>query len=347
MHNIFRSVVQGIGCELPEKIVTNADLAKVMDTSDEWIRERTGIQERRIADVSVGTSDLAVAAARKAIEHAKIDPSEIDLIVAATLSPDYTFPGIGVMIQDKLGLKDVPGFDVRGQCSGFAWSLSSADAFIRSGQFKKVLVIGAEIHSRVLEFSTWGRYVSVLFGDAGGAAILSAEPCNEYSELPTAQNNVRGIIDNLMGSDGSGAETLGMLRPGARAGHELFISHDDIEKKTFHPVMDGQLIYKHAVKRMYEACSTILERNGLVASDIDLVIPHQANLRINESLRKKLKLPSEKVVNIIHKTGNTTAATLPLCMGEAIEDGRLTEGKLVMTVAFGAGYTWGANLIRW
>ncbi|MEZ4743451.1 MAG: beta-ketoacyl-ACP synthase III [Bdellovibrionota bacterium] len=348
MRKIYKTVIDGIGCALPEKIVTNDDLAKVMDTSDEWIRERTGIRERRVAEADVGTSDLGVTAAKEAIKNAKCDLNDIDLVIAATLSPDYNFPGIGVLIQDKLGLKDVAGFDVRAQCSGFAWGLSAADAFIGSGQYKKILLVGAEIHSKVLEFSTWGRYISVLFGDAAGAAVLSAHECVSSDLYPHAKNNQeRGIIDSLMGSDGSGATSLAMLRPGMAAGYEDFVTLEDVEKKSFHPVMEGQLIYKNAVRRMSEASATLLERNSLNASDLDLLIPHQANLRISEALRKKLGLPEEKVINNIQKYGNTTAATLPLCMDEAIKDGRLKPGSLVMTVAFGAGFTWGANLIRW
>jgi 3-oxoacyl-[acyl-carrier-protein] synthase-3 len=347
MRKAYKSIVLGAGRALPSKIVTNDDLSKIMDTNDTWIRERTGIEERRIADVDTSTSELAVTACQEALAAAKCDASEIDLIVAATLSPDYFFPGIGVQIQDKMGMNCTPGFDVRGQCSGFSWALSSADSFIRSGQYKKVLVVGAEIQSRILDFTTWGRNISVLFGDAAGAVVLESQVCNSESEVPTGNNKVRGIIDNLMGSDGSGAKTLGMLRPGTAPGFERFVTHDDVDQKSCHPVMDGQQVFKNAVRRMQEAALAILERNNLKASDLDLVIPHQANLRINEMLRHKLGLPEEKVVNNIQKFGNTTAATLPLCMVDAIQDGRLKPGSLVMTIAFGSGFTWGANLIRW
>lgn len=347
MRKYYRSVVLGAGRALPSKIVTNNDLAEVMDTNDAWIRERTGIEERRIADVNTATSDLATEACANALKASGCIPSDIDLIVAATLSPDYYFPGIGVQIQQKLGIDGAPGFDIRGQCSGFSWALSSADSFIRSGQYKKVLVVGAEIHSRVLEFSTWGRFISVLFGDGAGAVVLQSEECRNDSEVPTAKNEVRGIIDNLMGGDGSGAETLGMLRPGMAAGKARFVTMEDITEKTCHPVMDGQQVFKNAVRRMTEAATTILARNGLEAGDLDLLIPHQANLRINDMVRHKLGISEDKVINNIQKYGNTTAATLPLCMVDAVEQGRLKPGSLVMTLAFGSGFTWGANLIRW
>jgi 3-oxoacyl-[acyl-carrier-protein] synthase-3 len=347
MGSPFKSVVLGVGRALPNKVVTNNDLAQVMDTSDAWIRERTGIEERRICELDVTTSDLAVRACQEALTNSKCKAEEIDLIVAATLSPDYYFPGIGVQIQQKLGMNFTPGFDVRGQCSGFSWALGAADSFIRSGQYKKVLVVGAEVHSRVLEFSTWGRFISVLFGDGAGAIVLEGQECKSAKDWPTGKNTARGIFDNIMGSDGSGAKALGMLRPGCTVGEAKFVTPEDIEQKTIHPVMDGQLVFKNAVRRMCESATTLLERNGLQASDLDFLIPHQANLRINDMVRQKMGIPEEKVINNIQKYGNTTAATLPLCMYDAVHDGRLKPGALVMTVAFGSGFTWGANLMRW
>ena len=340
----LRARVDGVGHYLPRKVVTNDDLSKVMETSDAWITERTGIKTRRIADVSEGTSDLAVKAAQQALARAGHEPTEVDCIIAATLSPDYYFPGIGVLIQQKLGAKTIPGIDIRGQCSGFSWGLATADAYIRAGFYNRILVVGAEVHSRVVEFSNRGRDVSVLFGDAAGAVLLSAD---QGSEPATARNSVRGIIDSIMGSDGSGAESLLIARPGLQGGHEEFFTVAEAEDKAFLPKMDGRQVFRNAVQRMHESCLQLLQRHNLKASDIDLMIPHQANLRINEMIRAKLELPEEKVFNNIQKYGNTTAATLPLAMYEAEQENRLKRGDLLMTVAFGSGFTWGANLIRW
>lgn len=335
--------VEAVGHYVPPKEITNNDLSQMMDTSDEWIRERTGIETRRAAELNVGTSDLGVLAAKNALERAGIGIESVDLILAATLSPDYFFPGIGVMIQNKLGIKNLPAMDIRGQCSGFTWGISTADAFIRSGQYKRVLLIGAELQTRVIEFSNRGRDVSVLFGDGAGAVLLTGD----NGEVPSTKNNQRGIIDNMMGSDGSGAELLAVQRPGVAAGHETLISKEEAEEKAYLPFMNGRQVFKHAVTRMMEACYTLLERNQLSPEDIDLVIPHQANLRINEMLREKMGLPPEKVYNNIQRYGNTTAATLPIAMSEAEQEGRLKKGDLLVTVAFGSGFTWGANLIRW
>ncbi|MBI2602371.1 MAG: ketoacyl-ACP synthase III [Deltaproteobacteria bacterium] len=338
------SVVSGVSFYVPEKIVTNEDLTRVMDTTDTWIQERTGIRERRIADVNTSTSDLGTLAARKVLEKCGKTPRDLDLLVAATLSPDYYFPGIGVQMQNALGASCIPALDVRGQCSGFAWSIATADALLRTGNYRCALVVGAEIHSRVIEFSNRGRNVSVLFGDGAGAMLLER---GKENEPPTSHNKVRGVIDSLMGCDGSGAEFLAVKRPGTARGFKEFISPEEAEKKAYLPYMEGQQVFRHAVTRMLEAAQTILKRNGLKAQDIDLVIPHQANIRINETVREKLELAPEKVFNTIERYGNTTAATLPIGMTEAEERGILKPGALVLTLAFGSGFTWGANLIRW
>lgn len=338
------SVVSGVSFHVPEKVVTNEDLTKVMDTSDQWIRERTGIHERRIADVNTSTSDLGVVAAKKVLEKCGKTPRDLDLIVAATLSPDYYFPGIGVQIQHALGAPCIPALDVRGQCSGFAWSIATADAMLRTGNYRCALIVGAEIHSRVIEFSNRGRNVSVLFGDGAGAMLLET---GTEADRPTAHNKVRGVIDSFMGCDGSGAELLTVKRPGTARGYRDFISSEEVAEKAYLPYMEGQQVFRNAVIRMMESTQTILQRNGLTVKDIDLVIPHQANLRINETVREKLGLPPEKVFNTIANYGNTTAATLPIGMTEAEEKGILKQGKLVLTLAFGSGFTWGANLIRW
>jgi 3-oxoacyl-[acyl-carrier-protein] synthase-3 len=345
MHSPYCASIEGTGFYVPEKVVSNDDLSTMMDTSDKWIQERTGIRTRRIAPVDMGTSDLAVNAARQALDNAKCTPQDIDLILAATLSPDHYFPGIGVLIQNKLGCGTIPAIDIRGQCSGFTWAISTATAFLSSGTFKKALIIGAEIHSRIIEFSDRGRDVSVLFGDGAGAIVMQGNPVE--TEPPSVQNGVRGVIDSMMGSDGSGANLLSVSRPGLAAGQEHFISGEEAENKAYLPFMHGRQVGRHATHRMAEACRTLLERNSLEANDLDLLVPHQANLRLNEMVREKLGLPPKKVFNNIQKYGNTTAATLPICLSEATTEGRLKRGDLVMTVAFGAGFTWGANLIRW
>lgn len=344
---IFRSEIRGVGRCIPEKIVTNDDLAQLMDTNDEWIRARTGIETRHIADVSLATSDLGAGAAQKALENAGWQASDVDLIIAATLSPDNYFPGVGMQIQAKLGLNNIPALDIRGQCSGFTWSMTTADSFIKSGQYKKILVIGCEIHSKVIEFSDIGRNVSVLFGDAGGALCLEAVECASVDELPRVDNNISGIIDNYMGSDGSHASSLAIKVPGNSEGRARYITEEDVRDKSVLPFMDGPLVFKNAIKRMSETVEALMTRNNLSIEQLDLLIPHQANLRINETLRERLNFPAEKTVSNIQKYANTTAATLPLCMVDAVEDGRLKKGTLAMTVAFGSGFSWGGNLFRW
>lgn len=341
----WSATVRSVGFYVPDRIVTNDDLAKKMDTSDQWIRERTGIEQRRfVSDLSVGTSDLGVFAAKSALEKAKVDPQELDFIIAATLSPDYFFPGIGVQLQHKLGARTIPAIDIRGQCSGFAWSVATANAFIRSGQYRKILVVGAELQTRLLECSDRGRDVAILFGDGAGAMVLEGV---ETKELPSGQNKIRGVIDNEIGCDGSGAEMLMIKRPGMSGGYEEFITADEAANKAYLPIMDGRQVFKNAVSRMVEAGTALLARNGLTINDVDLIVPHQANLRINEMVRQKFGLPEDRVFNNIQRYGNTTAATLPIGMSEAESMGRLKRGDLLLTLAFGAGFTWGANLIRW
>ncbi|MCL4141298.1 UNVERIFIED_CONTAM: hypothetical protein GTU68_024850 [Idotea baltica] len=301
-----------------------------MDTSDTWITERTGISERRFVEDGTPSSELGYLAARKALD--KLENSEIDLIIAATLSPDYYFPGIGTIIQKKLGLNNIPALDIRAQCSGLVYGLSCADAYIRSGQAKRVLLVCAEVQSQVLELNNRGRDMAVLFGDGAGALVIEA-------------SEQEGIIDSLLGSDGSGAEDLYMKGPGSAS--VGFINEVAFREGEYHPKMQGRHVFKNAVGRMCETAITILKRNELSASDIDLLIPHQANLRINEAVRNHLEIPESSVFNNIHHYGNTTAATIPICMSEAEAAGRLKKGSLVLTLAFGAGYTWGANLVRW
>jgi 3-oxoacyl-[acyl-carrier-protein] synthase-3 len=333
----LRAQIRAVAHYVPERRVTNEDLSKVMDTSDEWITERTGIKERRFVDSTcAGTSELGESAARLALERAGWSAQDVDLIVMATLSPDLYFPGVGVMLQQKLGCRTIPALDIRAQCSGLVYGLSVVDGFIKSRQAKKVLLVCAEVQSPVLDLTTRGRDMAVLFGDGAGAVAVEA-----VEGTPSD----RGIIDSFLGSDGSGAEVLCMKLPGTAT--PGFISADDIQQSRVHPSMDGKLVFKNAVTRLLETAGTLLQRNKISAEAIDLVIPHQANLRINEMVRTQLGLPSEKVFNNIQKYGNTTAATIPICMSEAVAEGRLKEGNLVLTLAFGAGFTWGGNLIRW
>ena len=337
----IRSVIRGVSHFVPERVVTNDYLATKMTTSDQWITERTGIRERRFVEPGVSTSQLGVQAASSLLKKLTIDPKSIDLLIAATLSPDYYFPGIGVLMQRELGLAHIPALDIRAQCSGLVYGLSTVDAYIRSGQAKRVLLVCAEVQSPVLDISDRGREMAVLFGDGAGAILIEAEE----GEAPTASNNVRGIIDSLLGSDGTGAEVLSLQYPGTST-HQ-FVSQALLDQDAYHPTMDGKVVFKNAVTRLCETAQMILTRNQVNLASLALVIPHQANLRINEMVRDKLGLPEGKVFNNIHKYGNTTAATIPICMSEAEAEGRLRQGDLLLTLAFGAGFTWGANLVRW
>lgn len=333
----LRAQIRSVAHYVPERRVSNDDLSKFIDTSDEWITERTGIKERRFVDTScAGTSELGERAARVALERAGWSAQDVDLIVVATLSPDYYFPGVGVMLQQKLGCRTIPALDIRAQCSGLVYGLSVVDGYVKSRQAKKILLVCAEVQSPVLDLTTRGRDMAVLFGDGAGAVTIEAVE-------GTASD--RGIVDSFLGSDGSGAEVLCMKLPGTAT--PGFISADDIQQSRVHPSMDGKLVFKNAVTRLLETAGTLLQRNRISSEQIDLIIPHQANLRINEMVRTQLGLPPEKVFNNIQRYGNTTAATIPICMSEAVAEGRLKQGDLVLTLAFGAGFTWGGNLIRW
>jgi len=339
-----RSVIRGVGHNVPTQVVTNNDLAKFMDTSDEWIVERTGIRERRFVEPGTTTSDLALPAVQMACERAGVEPRDCDMIIAATLSPDYFFPGIGTVLQSKLAMNHVPALDLRAQCSGLIYGLATADAYIRAGMGKRILLVCSEVQSPILELSNRGRDMAVLFGDGAGALVIEAQPCLN-GETPSSKNSVRGIIDSAMGSDGSGAQQLFLKAPGSTT--KGFLTQESLDSGDIHPKMDGRVVFKNAVTRMLEVATTVLERNGVSPGEIDLVLPHQANLRINDAVHEKLGVSQERVFNNIQKYGNTTAATIPICMSEAVEQGKLKEGNLVLTLAFGAGFTWGCNLIRW
>jgi 3-oxoacyl-[acyl-carrier-protein] synthase-3 len=332
------SVVRSVAHYVPERRVTNDDLSKLMETSDAWITERTGIKERRfVENDTISTTTLGVEAAQRALALAGWAAKEVDLIVAATLSPDYYFPGIGVMLQHRLGCTTVPALDIRAQCSGLVYGLSCVDGYVKSRQAKKILLVCAEVQSPVLDLSTRGRDMAVLFGDGAGAL------CIEAVEQGDAEG--RGIIDSYLGSDGGGADVLCMKTPGTAT--PGFVRASDLEEAKIHPHMDGKVVFKNAVVRLVETATALLKRNNLTPEDIGLLVPHQANLRINEMVREQLGLAPERVFNNIHRYGNTTAATIPICLSEAREQGALQPGMLVMTVAFGAGFTWGGNLVRW
>lgn len=332
------SKIVSVAHYVPDRRVSNEELSTLMDTTDAWITERTGIKERRFIDhEGVTTSMLGESAARRALERASWQPGDVDLIVVATLSPDLYFPGVGVLLQNRLGCRTIPALDIRAQCSGLVYGLSCVDGYIKSRQARKVLLVCAEVQSPVLDLTTRGREMAVLFGDGAGALCIEAVEVERDGEV--------GIIDSYLGSDGSGAEVLCMKLPGTAT--PGFIRSLDLEQGLVHPQMEGKVVFKNAVTRLLETAQVLLKRNGLKPSDISLVIPHQANLRINEMVREQLGLPAERVFNNISRYGNTTAATIPICMSEAVEQGRLKAGDLVLTLAFGAGFTWGGNIVRW
>ena len=347
-----RSKIAGTGMYVPARVVTNNDLLKYMDTSDEWIQERTGIKERRYAHrTGETTTTMGVEAAKIAIERAGITPQDIDFIIFATICPDYYFPGCGVLVQRAMHMKEIGALDVRNQCSGFVYAISVGDQFIKSGMYKNILVVGAEKHSFGLDFSTRGRNITVIFGDGAGAVVLQ----------PTEDEN-RGILSTHLHSDGSSAEILAMFNPGTHANHwtdqqladfdeaemgEMFMSHAMIDKAQLFPNMDGPAVFKKAVEKFPEVIMEALNRNGLQPSDLRLLIPHQANLRISQFVQKKLRLNDDQVHNNIQKFGNTTAASIPIALCEAWEQGKLKEGDLVCLAAFGSGFTWASALLRW
>lgn len=347
-----KSKIAGIGFYVPQNAVTNNDLTKFMDTSDEWIQERTGIKERRYAHrTNETTTTMAVEAATIAIERAGITPQDIDFIVFATLSPDYYFPGCGVLLQRAMKMKEIGALDVRNQCSGFVYALSVADQFIKTGMYKNILVVGSEKHSFGLDFSTRGRNVSVIFGDGAGAVVLQ----------PTEKQG-QGILSTHLHSDGSSAEILAMYNPGTHANHwteqklaefdeaeigEMFFSHNMIDKAQVFPFMDGPSVFKKAVVKFPEVIMEALTANNLTPAEIKVLIPHQANLRIAEFVQKKLGLSDDQVYNNIQKYGNTTAASVPIALCEAWEAGKIKEGDLVCLAAFGSGFTWASALLRW
>jgi 3-oxoacyl-[acyl-carrier-protein] synthase-3 len=350
---MFRSKIAGIGMYVPKNVFTNNDLTRYMDTSDEWVQERTGIKERRYADrTGETTTTMGVEAAKIAIERAGLTPQDIDFIVFATLCPDYYFPGCGVLLQRAMQMKEIGALDVRNQCSGFVYALSVADQFIKTGMYKNILVVASEKHSFGLDFSTRGRNISVIFGDGAGAVVLQ----------PTEDQN-RGILSTHLHSDGNNAEILAMYNPGTHANHwvkdkkladfddaemgEMFMSHAMIDNAQNFPNMDGPAVFKVAVEKFPEVILEALNNNNFQPADLRLLIPHQANLRISQFVQKKLRLSDEQVYNNIQKYGNTTAASVPIALCEAWEMGKIKEGDLVCLAAFGSGFTWASALLKW
>ncbi|GAA4132295.1 ketoacyl-ACP synthase III [Sphingobacterium kyonggiense] len=348
---MFQSKIAGLGYYVPKNVYTNNDLTRFMETSDEWIQERTGIKERRYADrIGETTTSMGVEAAKIAIERANTTAEEIDFVIFATLSPDYYFPGCGVLLQREMGMKEVGALDVRNQCSGFVYALSIADQFIKTGMYKNILVVGSEKHSFALDFSTRGRAVSVIFGDGAGAVVLQ----------PTTEDG-KGILSTHLHSDGADAEKLAMYYPGASAGYyleempewpdvelgQMLMTKEMLEDGSAFPYMDGQAVFKKAVVKFPEVIGEALAKNNLKSTDINMLIPHQANLRISQFVQKTLGLNDDQVFNNIQKYGNTTAASVPIALCEAWEEGKIKDGDLVCLAAFGAGFTWGSALIRW
>ena len=348
----MRSKIGGIGMYVPKNVFTNQDLNKYMDTSDEWIQDRTGIKERRFADRSgETTATMGIEAATIAIQRAGITPKDIDFIIFATLSPDYYFPGCGVLLQRAMKMNEVGALDVRNQCSGFVYALSVADQFIKTGMYKNILVVGSEKHSFGLDFTTRGRNVSVIFGDGAGAVVLQ----------PT-ETAGQGILGTYLHSDGESAETLAMFNPGTHANHwtpeavadfneaelaDMFMSKTMIDKAQNFPRMDGPAVFKMAVVKFPEVIIEALQAHSLKPSDLTMLIPHQANLRIAQMVQRKLGLRDDQVYNNIERYGNTTAASIPIALCEAWQEGKIKEGDLVCLAAFGSGFTWASALLRW
>ncbi len=329
------SKIIGVGMYVPEEVVTNDDLSKLMDTSDEWIIERTGIRERRFFKEGVDTvSSMGTKAAQQALERAGKKPEDIDLIVMATLSSDYNFPGSGVLVQRSLPFRQIPAFDVKAQCSGFIYALSVADQFIKTGMYKNALVIGSEVQSNVFEQSDRGRNMAVIFGDGAGAVVLEA----------TDEPN-KGILTTKLHSDGHSAEELFLEHPGSRRKQRYNATM--METGELLPHMNGKLVFVNAIKYFPEVIREALTECNLKDSDVDLLIPHQANARITVQVQKEMGLPDDKVISNIDRYGNTTAASIPIALCEAWQDGKIKDGDLIAMAAFGSGFMWASALIRW
>ena len=333
MRAMRRSRIVSMGHYVPDRVVRNSDLEKILDISDEDIVRRTGVRERRYVSPGTSCSDLAYEASMRALAKAGMEPGQLDLIILATLSPDHFFPGSGCFLQARLGIPGTPAIDIRNQCSGFLYALSIADQFIRTETYRHVLVVGSEVHSTGLDFSPEASGVTIIFGDGAGAAILG--PAKDGA----------GLLASRLHADGRFAQELWVPSPGTR--HEVQIDHAMIDDKMHYPRMNGRAVFRSAVVHMSDVVQRILESEGLKCVDVSLYIFHQANLRIVEAVASRLGLDESRVYNNIERFGNTTAAALPIALSEAIELGRVRAGELVMLAAFGSGFTWGGILLRW
>ena len=330
---MYRALISGVGHYVPEKVVTNFDLEKMMETSDAWIRERTGIHERHFVQEGENNTDLAEKAALKALDMAGKSAADIEFIIYATLSPEYFFPGSGCVLQDKLNIPEIGVLDIRNQCSGFLYGLSIADQYIKTGMYKTILLVGSEIQSRGIDLTTRGRDVAVLFGDGAGAAVI------ERSE-----ETDRGILTTHLHADGRHIRELWCEDPGSIRDPRL--THEMIDSTSIWPYMNGRYVFKYAVTKFPEVILEAIAKAGVKKDDVDLVIPHQANMRITEAVRARLELPEEKVFSNIHKYGNTTAASIPIALSEALAAGLVKKNSLVCLAAFGSGFTWASALVR-
>ena len=333
---MIMSKIKGVGYYVPENIIKNKDLEKLMETSDEWIQERTGIKERRwVNDNKTSTSLMGTYAAEDAIKDAGLKNDDIDFIIFSTLSPDYYFPGSGVLLQRNLGIKEIGALDVRNQCSGFLYGLSVADQYIKSGMYKNILVVGSEIHSGGLDKTSRGRAVSVIFGDGAGAVVVSSSKSNS------------GILSTHLHSEGKYAEELALIKPATTFWIDKIIEDKNEDGTGYSPKMNGNFVFKNAVIRFEEVINEALNYSNLTPKDISLLIPHQANLRISQYIQSRLKLSNSQVFNNIMKYGNTTAASIPIALKEALDNGKLKKGDILCLAAFGSGFTWASVLIRW
>jgi 3-oxoacyl-[acyl-carrier-protein] synthase-3 len=328
------SAILGIGGYVPERVVKNSDLEKILDTTDEWIQQRTGIQERHWVTADQATSDLCLQASRIALENAKLTEKDIDCIIVATSTPDHDVPGSAPFLQRKMNLANVPAFEIRQACSGFLYGLLMADSFIKTGAFKKVLLVGAEVQSKVLDMTSEGRGVSVIFADGAGAVVMGESPSQSS-----------GVLSVKIHADGRYAEELSIASPGSALGPQR-LTPEMLSKGQHYLHMNGKLVFMHAVTKMPEVLNESLTAAKVSLGDIDHFFFHQANIRINEKIADDMKIEPQKIHNTIHKFGNTTAATIPLGMYDAFKDGKLKKGDLMALTAFGAGFTWGSAIVR-
>jgi len=326
--------ISGTGFYLPPRIVTNDELSTYMDTSDEWIQERTGIKERHYVEKGEGPSDIAIPATKQALNAAGLKVSDIDFIIFATSTPDFYAPGSGCLIQDKMGFNEIGALDIRVQCSGFIYGLSIAEQYIRTGTFKNILLIGAEVQSTAMDLTNAGRDTAIIFGDGAGAAIISAT------------DEDRGVLSTHMHSEGKYLKELWLESPASNAGYPR-INREALDEGKQFLKMNGKEVFRHAVTRFPEVINEALEANNLTSENIDLLIPHQANLRITQMVQKRLSLRNEQVFSNIHKYGNTTAATIPIALAEAFNEGKIKDGDLLVLAAFGAGFTWASAIMKW